>query len=143
MFHRTIHCLDNALTSLNKISIFFSSIFTIIQHDYYYAHFSYAVPDYPLSVPASIVPLNLNTLLNTLLRETFDFSSPISFDFLVFSEFLRSSLCTHIVGRGCSTEDVIIIEYLEKHPPPEPQDCLIHDDWVSSVAVAGKWILTG
>ncbi|XP_015123434.1 ribosome biogenesis protein WDR12 homolog isoform X2 [Diachasma alloeum] len=103
----------------------------------------YAVPDYPLSVPAPITPEDLNTLLNTLLRETVNLSASISFDFLVSSEFLRSPLSTHISDRGLSTEDVILIEYLEKHPPPEPQNCLLHDDWVASVAVAEKWILTG
>lgn len=41
--------------------------------------------------------------------------------------------------RGVSTEEVINVEYVEKYPPPEPQDCLIHDDWVSAVAVCEKW----
>lgn len=67
----------------------------------------------------------------------------MEFDFLVCSQFLRSSLIEHIAERGVSTEEVIDVEYVEKHPSPEPKDCLIHDDWVSAVAVCGKWILTG
>ncbi|XP_011312673.1 ribosome biogenesis protein WDR12 homolog [Fopius arisanus] len=103
----------------------------------------YAVPDYPLSVPATVAPEDLNTLLNTLLQETTNLSVPISFNFLIAAEFLRLPLSAHINDHGLSTEEVISIEYIEKHPPPEPKNCLIHDDWVSSVAVAEKWILTG
>lgn len=65
----------------------------------------------------------------------------MEFDFLVCSQFLRSSLTEHIVERGVSTEEVIDVEYVEKHPSPEPKDCLIHDDWVSAVAVCGKWLV--
>lgn len=55
------------------------------------------------------------------------------------SEFLRVSLIEHVGEKGLSIEDVIEVEYLEQHPPPEPQDCLLHDDWVSAVAVCEKW----
>ena len=30
-------------------------------------------------------------------------------------------------------EQVLDIEYHEKHPPPEPEDSILHDDWVSAV----------
>ncbi|XP_066595230.1 ribosome biogenesis protein WDR12 homolog [Prorops nasuta] len=103
----------------------------------------YAVPDYPLSVHASITINELNTLVNELLKESNSRTKQIEFDFLVCSQFLHTTLLEHVTERGLSTEDVINIEYIEKHPPPEPQDCLIHDDWVSAVAVCKKWILTG
>ncbi|XP_015598253.1 ribosome biogenesis protein WDR12 homolog [Cephus cinctus] len=103
----------------------------------------FAVPDFPLSVPAPVIAVELNTLVNELLKESIDAAKFIEFDFLVCSEFLRSSLAEHLEERGVSTEQVIDVEYLEKHPEPEPQDCLIHDDWVSAVAVCEKWILTG
>ncbi|KAJ8680541.1 hypothetical protein QAD02_016328 [Eretmocerus hayati] len=103
----------------------------------------YAVPDYPLSVPASVVITELNSLVNELLKESGKLQKEVEFDFLVCSEFLRTTLAEHVGERGISTEDVINIEYLEKHPPPEPQDCLIHDDWVSAVAMCERWILTG
>ncbi|XP_011502838.1 PREDICTED: ribosome biogenesis protein WDR12 homolog isoform X1 [Ceratosolen solmsi marchali] len=86
----------------------------------------YAVPDYPLSVPTSIIISELNVLVNELLKE-----------------FLRTSLIEHIIERAISIEEVINVEYIVKHPPPEPQDCLIHDDWVSAVSMCEKWILTG
>ncbi|XP_033220036.1 ribosome biogenesis protein WDR12 homolog isoform X2 [Belonocnema kinseyi] len=103
----------------------------------------YAVPNYPLSVPTTVVISDLNALVNELLKESDLVTQEVEFDFLISSEFLRSSLVEHIGERGISTEQVVDIEYVEKHPPPEPQDCLIHDDWVSAVAVSGKWILTG
>lgn len=55
------------------------------------------------------------------------------------SQFLRTSLSEHIAEKNISTEEVIIVEYVEKYPPPEPQDCLLHDDWVSAVDVCEKW----
>ncbi|XP_011694790.1 PREDICTED: ribosome biogenesis protein WDR12 homolog [Wasmannia auropunctata] len=103
----------------------------------------YAVPDYPLSVHSSIIPEELNTLINELLRESNAIRRQVEFDFLICSQFLRSSLLEHIADREVSTEEVIDVEYVEKYYPPEPQDCLVHDDWVSAVAVCGKWILTG
>ncbi|GAB1861397.1 Ribosome biogenesis protein WDR12 homolog [Camponotus japonicus] len=103
----------------------------------------YAVPNYPLSVHSSIVASELNSIINELLKESNDIQDEVEFDFLVYSQFLRTPLAEHIADRGIFTEEVIDVEHIEKHPLPEPKDCLIHDDWVSAVAVCGKWILTG
>ena len=77
-----------------------------------------------------------------MIPESTDVKNNIEFDFLVCSQFLRTSLSEHILEKNISTEEVIIVEYVEKYPPPEPQDCLIHDDWVSAVAVCEKWLLS-
>ncbi|KAK0182169.1 hypothetical protein PV327_000332 [Microctonus hyperodae] len=103
----------------------------------------YAVPDFPFEVHITITPDELNVLVNEHLKDTIKDGKRIEFDFLVCSEFLRTSLYEHVTERDVSTEGVIDIEYLEKHPSPKPKDCLIHDDWVAAVAVCGKWILTG
>ena len=34
-------------------------------------------------------------------------------------------------------ESVIEIEYLERLAAPEPEDSLLHDDWVAAVQAAG------
>lgn len=102
----------------------------------------YAVPDMPYSVAATITTDELNTLINTLIGETDD-STPAEFDFLVKSEFLKQKLGDHLKERLISFEDTIEIEYVERFPAPEPQDCLLHDDWVSAVQTNDKWILTG
>lgn len=87
-----------------------------------------------------IIKLNLFKMF-VLILESSNIKNEIEFDFLVCSQFLRTSLIEHITEKNISTEDVIIIEYVEKYPPPEPQDCLIHDDWVSAIAVCEKWLL--
>lgn len=103
----------------------------------------FAVPDYPLSILTSITTNELNSLVNELLKESQQLEKEIDFDFLISSQFLRTTLSEHISEKSLSIEQVIDIEYIEKHQPPEPQNCLIHDDWVSAVAVCQKWILTG
>ncbi|KAJ6650186.1 Ribosome biogenesis protein WDR12 like [Pseudolycoriella hygida] len=102
----------------------------------------YAVSDTPYSVAANISTDELNTLVGTLLKESGS-RKTVQFDFLVLGEFLRSRLGNHLKEREISFEDTIEIEYVEKCPPPEPQDCLFHDDWVASVHTMDKWILTG
>ena len=82
-------------------------------------------------------------MLNTLLRESSDVGANIEFDFLVKSEFLKYSLGKHLKERDVSFEDIIEIEYVERFPAPEPQDVLLHDDWVSAIQANGDWILTG
>lgn len=82
-------------------------------------------------------------MINTLLKETSDVSGSVEFDFLVKGEFLKLSLSKHLKDRDVSFEDIIEIEYVERYPAPEPQDCLLHDDWVSAIRAKNNWILTG
>ncbi|XP_017772479.1 PREDICTED: ribosome biogenesis protein WDR12 homolog [Nicrophorus vespilloides] len=104
----------------------------------------YAVPDVPFSVPVNINIKSLNKLLNELLKENnSNIIKSIDFDFIVLGELLRVSLVEHLEERNQSTEATIEIEYVERTQAPEPQDALLHDDWVSSIQVADKWILTG
>ncbi|XP_055386514.1 ribosome biogenesis protein WDR12 homolog [Condylostylus longicornis] len=103
----------------------------------------YAVPDAPYSIGANISTTELNDLVNTILKETDTDHKDVEFDFLVFDEYLKSNLGDHLKERGISFEDIINIEYVERFPAPEPQDCLLHDDWVSAVKTQDKWVLTG
>uniref|UniRef100_A0A1B0ADY2 Uncharacterized protein n=1 Tax=Glossina pallidipes TaxID=7398 RepID=A0A1B0ADY2_GLOPL len=89
--------------------------------------------------------IGCSTFVNTLLEQSLsgDHKTPIEFDFLVFGiQYLRGRLCDHLREKSISFEDAIEIEYLERFPAPEPQDCLLHDDWVSAVEANDKWILT-
>ncbi|KAK2149806.1 hypothetical protein LSH36_436g06051 [Paralvinella palmiformis] len=70
-------------------------------------------------------------------------SQHVAFDFLVDGEFLRNSLQLHMESKGISTETVLNIEYVERHPAPEPEDSLVHDDWVAAVEAMQDYILTG
>ncbi|CAG9769694.1 unnamed protein product [Ceutorhynchus assimilis] len=104
----------------------------------------YAVPDVPLSVPTNIESKGLNQLLNQLLLENNpDILKTKEFDFLVVNELLRVPLLEHLQDRNVSTEATVEIEYIERIPAPEPQESILHDDWVSSISSTNKWILTG
>ncbi|XP_059472358.1 ribosome biogenesis protein WDR12 homolog isoform X2 [Neocloeon triangulifer] len=103
---------------------------------------TYAVPDIPYSVPSEIVCGELNSLVNELLTETHG-GAVVEFDFLVGGELLRTHLSEHLSERQVSAEEVVLVEYVERFPAPEPQDCLEHDDWVSATQASGEWILSG
>ncbi|KAK2717707.1 hypothetical protein QYM36_006476, partial [Artemia franciscana] len=103
----------------------------------------YSVPETPLSVPSSIEVRDLNSLVNGLIQESTSDWNAVDFDFLVNGEFLRLSLLEHLINYSIPTEAVVDIEYVERFPPPEPQDSLNHDDWVSAVVCSDKWIFSG
>ncbi|XP_055917422.1 ribosome biogenesis protein WDR12 homolog [Eupeodes corollae] len=101
----------------------------------------YALPDVPYTIDANVLPTDLNNLINTLLEQSNVKSA--FFDFLILNQYLQGTLIEHAKNNNFSFENVIEIEYVEKYPAPEPQDCLLHDDWVSAVKTRGNWILTG
>jgi ribosome biogenesis protein YTM1 len=84
----------------------------------------------------------------------------VDFDFLIGEEFLRGTLeelvLRHealkqgeenkdeneelgVVKPKIGVEEVIEIEYVERTAPPEPENVLMHDDWVSAVDATDKW----
>lgn len=105
----------------------------------------YSVPEFPFSVPASVEIGDLNSLINSLLVESYGENNwkLVEFDFLIGNEFLRLPLEKHLEQKDITTETVVDVEYLEKHPPPAPEDSLCHDDWVSAVQGSENWFLTG
>lgn len=84
---------------------------------------------------------NLLTQVFLLLTENSNDDSvvKIEFDFIVAHELLRTSLEEHIKERNVSPEGIITVEYVERLPAPQPEDCLMHDDWVSAVHVSDNW----
>ncbi|XP_066143173.1 ribosome biogenesis protein WDR12 homolog [Euwallacea fornicatus] len=104
----------------------------------------YAVPDVPLTVPANVQAKALNEVLNQLLQENSqEFFKPKDFDFLVVGQLIRTPLIEHLQEKNVSTETTVDVEYIERTPAPEPQETILHDDWVSSIQSNDKWILTG
>ena len=103
----------------------------------------YAVPDTPFSVPITIGHDELNSLINSLRNESAERSEYVEFDFLVCGEFLRQSISEFLVEKGISSESEVEIEYVEKATPPEPEDSLLHDDWVSAIEASSALLLSG
>jgi len=105
----------------------------------------YKVPDTTLSVPASILPADLDTLVHGLLSEAAgDPTSVVEFEWLCCGELVRGPLGDHLKGKSDITaETVILVEYVEKSKPPQPEASVNHDDWVSACRVSGDLILTG
>lgn len=68
-----------------------------------------------------------------------DILKNVEFDFLVLGELLRLSLYEHLQERGVTLEATVDVEYVERTPAPQPQDSLLHDDWVSGVKTCDKW----
>lgn len=80
---------------------------------------------------------------------------PKDFDFLIGGEFLRGTLEELVLRhealkdktaegdeetpKKIGVEDIIEVEYVERTPAPEPENCLMHDDWVSAVDATSSW----
>lgn len=64
----------------------------------------------------------------------------ISFDFLIGSQFLRTSLIEHVTEMEISIEEVVV-ECIEKYIPPEPMDCIMQDDWISAIDLCENWLI--
>ncbi|CAF3497189.1 unnamed protein product [Adineta steineri] len=107
----------------------------------------YSVPDTTLVIPSSSTNSQLEAILKGLLQQTTGTSndfSRLSFDFLCLNQLIRSSLEEHIREKDESLlESIIEIEYIEKFQAPEPEDALMHDDWVSTCKSLGDTILVG
>lgn len=48
-------------------------------------------------------------------------------------------LIKHLQEHGISTETTVDIEYIERTQAPEPENSILHDDWVSGLQTSDKW----
>lgn len=91
----------------------------------------------PFSLPAKLGRKELNEVLNHLLQRA-PGAEPLSFDFQVAGDLLRSSLAKFLERRGISSENVLVVHYFEPNPTPEDDLILEHPDWVSDLRLFGE-----
>ncbi|XP_045471227.1 ribosome biogenesis protein WDR12 homolog [Harmonia axyridis] len=106
---------------------------------------AFAPPDVLHTVPLDVDEKALNEIVNQLLKEyNADYVKELEYDFIIADELLRTNLEIHLKEKDVSTESIIDVEYIQRTPAPEPEDSILHDDWISGIhTCAGKWILTG
>ncbi|BFZ65116.1 ribosome bioproteinsis protein ytm1 [Saitoella coloradoensis] len=102
-------------------------------------HADVAVPTAPILVPTTLKRYGLSEVINHLL----DTDTPTPFDFLINGSFLRTSLDDYLTQNGLSRETVVDIEYIRAVLPPSHLASYEHPDWVSSVHVREKLVLSG
>ncbi len=89
------------------------------------------VTDAPIQLPTRLTRAGLSEVVNHLLGSE---HTPRPFDFLLEGTLLRGSLARGLERHGLSGESAAVLEYIECVPPPQPENAVPHDDWVSALA---------
>ncbi|GAA5944622.1 Ytm1p [Sporobolomyces koalae] len=93
---------------------------------------AYTIPPAKFLVPASWRRFQLSELINKVLEN----DSPVPFDFLIDQTLLRSSLGAYCQATNTSEEIVLDVEFLPSTLPPQLDQSLPAEDWVSDVDVS-------
>lgn len=97
------------------------------------------VQDTPVYAPLSLKRYGLSEIVNHLL----DGENPIPFDFLIDGQLLRTSLQDYLIKNGLSSETFLNVEYTRAVLPPSYLNSFNNEDWISSIDVGDKHIISG
>lgn len=76
------------------------------------------MPSNEISVPTSFTTSDLDELVHSLLTEL-NIECPLTFDFLVAGELLRSTLTEFMAEKNIKGEQTLLIHYVEKLNEPK------------------------
>ncbi|KFD71442.1 hypothetical protein M514_10582 [Trichuris suis] len=100
-------------------------------------------PDTSLSLIERAGPEELNILAKKLYSDFHGVDeSEKQFDFLIQKVLLRTSIGDFVVDNNLSSENVIVVECIDREPAPDPCFSLPHKDWVSGVRCASDCIIS-
>lgn len=97
------------------------------------------VQDTPVYAPLSLKRYGLSEIVNHLL----DGENPVPFDFLIDGQLLRTSLQDYLIKNGLSSETFLNVEYTRAVLPPSYLNSFNDEDWISSIDVGDKHIISG
>lgn len=91
----------------------------------------YAIADTPIMIPIQFGKSSLSNLINQIL----DLDNVVKFEFIIDGKFLKGTLQKYLEANNLSTENQLLIEYVEAMQPPSTLPSYQHDDWISSIAI--------
>ena len=95
------------------------------------------------ALPSNLDPKALSKVINHILKKQKE-EDQIDFDFLLKNEYISKSLKEHLFENEISSEEKLVIEYIEKTIEPSAKSSDQHPDWVSCLdALKNDLFITG
>lgn len=100
----------------------------------------YRLSENPISIPTNFTETSLSDLINQMLTEKNELSSPSSekFEILINNELLRGTLKSHIMKNNISSEKNLVIHYCLALNKPKLANKTQIDDWISSISLLNQ-----